>query len=42
MGEGSGEEQDIYQRKQHIVIGCWDRETKERMKHGGRRGNIIV
>lgn len=40
MGEGSGEEQDIYQRKQHIVIEYRDRETKERMQYGGRRGNL--
>lgn len=37
MGEGSGEEQEIYQRKQHAIVEDWDRGKKERMKHGSRR-----
>lgn len=28
MGEGSGEEQDIYQRKQHAIVEDWDNERK--------------
>lgn len=37
MGDGSGEDQDIYQRKKHAIVEDWDREKKERVKHGSRR-----
>lgn len=37
MDEGSGEEQELYHRKQHAIVEDWDREKKERMKHGSRR-----
>lgn len=32
MSEGSGKEQDIYQRKQHAIVEDWDRDKKREDK----------